>query len=128
MDFETIRAVLDRHPDLTLAIVFGSLAQGRARRESDLDIAVKARKPLTADQKIALIEDLALATGRAIDLIDLSTAGIPLLGEIIRGGTRILGSNEAYAELALRNIYLNEDFLPYVKRSLKERNRRWLDD
>jgi predicted nucleotidyltransferase len=126
MDFETIRAVLDRYPDLTLAIVFGSLAQGRARRESDLDIAVKARKPLIAGHKIALIEDLALATGRAIDLIDLATAGVPLLGEIIRGGTRILGSDEAYAELALRNIYLNEDFLPYVKRSLKERNRRWL--
>lgn len=72
-----------------------------------------------------LIEDITtLATGRPVDLIDLARVGEPLLGEIVKHGQRILGSNAELAELRLRHVYLNEDFVPYVKRMLDERNRR----
>ena len=108
--------------------MFGSVARGQARRDSDIDIgtAVQADHRLSADEKIRLIEDIALATGHPVDLVDLSTVGVPLLGEIIRHGQRILGNADDYAGLALRNIYLNEDFMPYVRRTLEERNRQWL--
>ncbi len=126
MSIEKARKALADHAYLKLAIVFGSVARGQPRRDSDIDIAVQADQALSAEQKIRLIEDIALATGRPVDLVDLSTTGVPLLGEIIRHGRRVLGNNDDYAELALRNIYLNEDFLPYVKRTLEERNRQWL--
>lgn len=126
MPFDTITTALARHPALKLAIVFGSVARGLARSDSDLDIAVQANHPLSADDKIRLIEDLALATGRPVDLIDLRTVGAPLLGEILREGKHIIGSHHDMAELALRNIYLNEDFMPYVRRALHTRNQQWL--
>ncbi|MDN5924473.1 MAG: nucleotidyltransferase domain-containing protein [Xanthomonadales bacterium] len=126
MSFDTIATALARHPALELAIVFGSVARGQARSDSDIDIAVQADHPLSADDKIRLIEDLAMATGRPVDLIDLATVGAPLLGEILRDGKRIIGRNHDLAELALRNIYLNEDFMPYVQRALHARNHQWL--
>src|SRR5699024_4356566 len=126
MSIRQATAALAKHPEIKLAIVFGSVASGRARPDSDIDIAVQADKPLTTRQTTRLIEDLALATGRPVDLIDLHGVGEPLLGEIVHHGQRILGSNHDLAELRLRHVYLNEDFMPYVRRMLEERNRRWL--
>lgn len=123
---QAIRDALQGFPELRQAIVFGSVAAGTASFGSDLDIAVEAGRPLTAERKIALIEALAVATGRPIDLIDLKTAGEPLLGEILRHGVRLLGSNDVYAELIRRHVFDMEDFAPYVERMLRERRQAWI--
>ncbi|MHB1283971.1 MAG: nucleotidyltransferase domain-containing protein, partial [Metallibacterium scheffleri] len=44
-----LRAVLARHPQVNFAMLFGSLARGTARPDSDLDLAVGAGRPLHAD-------------------------------------------------------------------------------
>lgn len=127
MSIEQLKTVLSRETDIDLAIVFGSVARKTAGSQSDVDIAVKAKTSLDTQHKMRLIEDLAAATGRPVDLIDLRTVGEPLLGEIIRTGQRILGSDAEFAELTLRHIYANEDFVPYLKRLLKERNAAWIN-
>lgn len=124
MEQQNILAALEKHPEINTAYVFGSVAKGKAKPESDLDIAVQGDKPLTAEQHIALVEDLAFATGRAIDLIDLKTAGEPLLGEILQG-QRLLGSDAEHAELIKRHLFDSADFLPYVERMLAERRAQW---
>ena len=118
--------VLERHQAIRLALLFGSLAKGTARFDSDLDLAVGADHPLDVDDTIELISDLAKATGRPVDLIDLSTVGEPLLGQIIAGGRRIVGSDTLYAELVLKHLYNQEDFVPYQRRILKERKEAWI--
>lgn len=127
MSIEQIRVALTKHPDIQLAIVFGSVARGNAHRESDIDVAVQAARPLTAQDKLHLIDDLAVATGRPVDLIDLRTAGEPLLGQILAHGTRIRGHDDDYAELVLRHVYASEDFMPYVKRLHAQRNHAWTE-
>lgn len=117
---------LRSHPELELAILFGSMAVGRERPDSDVDVAVLAAAPLDAQQKMALIADLAQATGRAVDLIDLRTAGEPLLGQILQHGRRLFGSHEAMARLISRHLVEAADFMPYVDRLLEERRRRWI--
>ncbi|MEE9905128.1 MAG: nucleotidyltransferase domain-containing protein [Chlorobium sp.] len=121
-----IRKVLERHNTIRLALLFGSLAKGTAHCESDLDLAVGADHPLDTDETMKLIADLAEALGRPVDLIDLSTVGEPLLGQIIAGGRRIVGSNTLYAELLLKHLYNQEDFVPYQRRILKERREAWI--
>lgn len=118
--------VLERHPRVRLAMLFGSLASGRARMESDLDLAVDTGRPLTAEEKIALIEDFAIAIGRPVDLIDLQTAGEPLLGQIVTQGRRIMGSDANYAELIRKHVFEAADFMPYRTRILSERRQRWI--
>lgn len=39
-----LQEVLTHFPDLVLALVFGSVAEGRPRPDSDLDIAVAAKQ------------------------------------------------------------------------------------
>ncbi len=124
MEQQDILAVLKKHPEIHTAYIFGSVAKGSAKLESDLDIAVQGDNSLTTEQHIALIGDLAVATGRAIDLIDLKTAGEPLLGEILQG-QRLLGGDAEHAELIKRHLFDSADFLPYVERMLAERRAQW---
>ena len=124
MEQQNILAALEKHPEINTAYVFGSVAKGSAKPESDLDIAVQGSNPLTTEQYIALVEDLTLATGRAIDLIDLKTAGEPLLGEILQGH-RLLGGDAEHAELIKRHLFDSADFLPYVERMLAQRRAQW---
>jgi predicted nucleotidyltransferase len=122
---DRLRAILENHPGIRQAVVFGSVASGKANPGSDLDIAIEAEHPLSAAQRMRLIEDLAAAIGRPVDLIDLKTVGEPLLGQILQHGQRILGSNTDYAALIRRHLFDAEDFLPYAQRMLHERKRAW---
>ena len=121
-----LRDVLLSYPIVEQALVFGSVAQGTARPDSDLDIAVGAQRPLTQGEKMALINSLATQTGRPIDLIDLKTVSEPLLGQILKHGRRLLGSDAAYAQLITRHVFDQADFLPYKNRVLAERREAWI--
>ena len=122
-----VKCVLEGHPEIILALLFGSTASGNAGPESDLDIAVGARRrALNAGEKAALVGELAEATGRPVDLVDLATAGEPLLGQILQKGRRIVGSDTDQAELVIRHLREQTDFLPYRQRILAERRQRWI--
>lgn len=121
-----LREVLAHFPSLVLALVFGSVAQGRQRADSDLDIAVAARQALTATEKIDIIAALAERTGRPVDLIDLKVVSEPLLGQILRHGRRLMGSDGAYGQLISRHLFEQADFMPYRTRVLAERRSAWI--
>jgi len=122
---DLLREVLAGFPAVVLAVLFGSIALGRQRPDSDLDIAVAARQALTAAEKMALIEALAERTGRCVDLIDLKVVAEPLLGQIVRHGRRLLGSDGAYGQLISRHLFEQADFMPYRSRVLAERRAAW---
>ena len=121
-----LREVFAHFPKITLAVLFGSVALRRQRADSDLDIAVAAKQALTAHEKIALVGALADRTGRPIDLIDLSVVSEPLLGQIVRHGRRVLGSDTLYGELISRHVFEQADFMPYRTRLLAERRMAWI--
>lgn len=123
---ERIRAVLEPFQFIKLAVLFGSTAGGRHGPLSDLDVAVLADTVLDTQQRIAIIDALALDWGRAIDLVDLSRTGQPLLNQIVRHGRIVMGSQESWAQLIYRNILDQSDFVPLRERILKERRERWI--
>ena len=124
---ETITCVMARHPSVVLVILFGSTAKDRPRTDSDLDIAVASSAPLTAETHIAIIEDLALAVGRPVDLIDLDRTHNPLLQQILTKGRRVLCHDRTrYAELLLRMVYEEADLMPYYRRILSDRRQAWI--
>lgn len=126
MSIPQVQAALAKHPEIELAIVFGSLARGEARRDSDVDVAVQLPTPLDADRKMQLIADIAAITGRPVDLVDLRTVGEPLLGQILKHGRQIRGEAADLVPLIQRHVYAMEDFMPYVERMLDERKRAWI--
>jgi len=121
-----LKEVLSHFPRIALAVLFGSVALGHQRADSDLDIAVAADRPLTADEKLSMISMLAERTGRPIDLIDLNVVAEPLLGQIVRHGRRVLGSDTLYGDLISRHLFEQADFMPYRTRLLAERRLAWI--
>ena len=110
------RKLLQDHPEVRLAAVFGSAARGEARPASDLDLAVALRP----GAPVATWGVLALDLGRVgldIDLVDLAAAP-PLLGfEIARAG-QVLVEREPGAWTAWRVGAMNRwwDWAPLQRR------------
>ena len=93
---------------------------------SDLDLAVVAGHRLTSGEKLAPMTGLAEQTGRPVDLVDLQAVGEPLLGQILRYGNRLLGSETCYADLIRKHLFDQADYLPYRNRILAERRQAWI--
>ncbi len=125
-DHERIKQVLERYGTIRLAMLFGSLAQGEADRDSDLDLAIGADRPLNTHEKIQLIAELAEALGRPVDLVDIYLAGEPLLGQIVTRGKKILGADTDFAFVLNKHLLNQADFMPYRSRILKERRQAWI--
>lgn len=123
---ERLRRFLGTEPSLRLAILFGSLSSGRATSTSDIDLALGFDQALTAEHRLSLIAALAELTGRAVDLVDLSRVGEPLLGQILKGGRRLYGSDADYGALISRHLFDQADFLPYRDRLLAMRREQWI--
>ena len=121
-----IRQVLKKHPQIILAVLFGSLARDTAGIDSDIDLAVSAGKPLDVNEKMQLIMDLAESIGRPVDLVDFMTVGEPLLGQIIKGGRKVLGDDSLYALMLSKHLFNQADFMPYRNRILRERRLAWI--
>jgi uncharacterized protein len=126
-DRSRLLELLEREPDVLLAIVFGSVAAGVAGRESDIDLAILAERPLDVERRITLIRRIAEATGRPVDLLDLRETGVPLLRTILREGTTLLCRDRAARDrLTSRMLADVEDLLPLRERLLRERRQRWI--
>ena len=123
---QSVVATISTQLEVQLVILFGSLATGKWDKESDLDIAVDAGRHLMVNEKISLIEKLAQQTGRPVDLVDIQSIGEPLLGQILRYGKRILGSDRHFARVLSRHLFDQADFLPYRNRILAERRQAWI--
>ncbi len=123
---QQLQVALEQDADIKLAILFGSCAKESATFASDIDIAIKLDQPLSSEKKLRFIEIIAEKMGRAVDLVDLKTVGEPLLSQIIKDGIIIKGSRQMFVDLAIKNVYANEDFLPYIKRSLRARRAMWI--
>jgi predicted nucleotidyltransferase len=122
-----ITEVLARHPSIVIAVLFGSLAADRAHRESDLDLAIASTAPIPPEIRIQLIDELAVAIGRPVDLIDLDRAHNPLLQQVLTHGRLLLCHDQTrYAELIRRMVYEEADVMPYYRRILAERRQAWI--
>ncbi len=126
-DLDAIARALASDEDLRFAVLFGSVAMDRAGPASDLDVAVLATEPLSAERKSALIARLAELTGRPVDLLDLHTSGVLVTREALTKGRLLFcRDRRAYSELTARMVTDAADFLPYVERLLRERRSAWI--
>ena len=121
-----LREVLSHFPYVGLAVLFGSVAAGRARADSDVDLAVSASRPLTSAERLQITQALAEKTGRPVDLIDLSSVSAPLLGQIVRHGKRAQGSVAEFGHLINRHLIEQADFMPLLNRVLRQRRMAWI--
>ena len=109
------------------ALLFGSFATGRANMQSDLDIAVIPDNPLSANQTMALVRDLAIQFGRPVDVIDLAVQHGPVASEALTRGRLVYCADPvAYAERLRRMVYDQEDFVSVLRKADQMVIQRWL--
>ncbi len=119
-------AFLADHPELELALVFGSLASGQARPDSDIDVAVYPKKPLAHHSLQALSDQIACATGRPVDLIDLSHADGALLRQILRSGKILFSKRPSIMGFLMERLLVwQEDLEPALTAMLSNRVKRF---
>ena len=99
-----------REAGAAYATVFGSVARGEARADSDIDVAVSFGKPMSSDLRMAIMGIVAAVSGRSADLIDLEAAGGLVLA-------RALGGREIYCD----DVATRQRMIAKVQRSEDER-------
>jgi predicted nucleotidyltransferase len=126
----TARAALAARDDLRLAIVFGSVAKGRARPDSDLDVAIL---PANADMSLAaeldLAADLSRATGREVDLVRLDLADPLTRFTVARDGVVVVANpRSAWTRFAVAAAREYHDLAPLLASAGELFRRRLLRD
>lgn len=122
-----VKAVLCAELGLKLAILYGSAVTRKMRAGSDIDIAVLFDRPLSVEQKMMLMSRLERKLQRDVDLVDLFSLSGTILKQALRQGRVLIQTKPgALTELIQRMIYNQADMMPYVSRTLIERQRRFI--
>ncbi len=120
-------ALLDE-PGIRLALLYGSFVTGAVRADSDVDIAVLFDQPLTAEKKMVLTLQLEKIFRRPIDLVDLFSLTGTILKQILCKGIVLIKKDPvALAGQIHKMIYNQADMMPYVYRTLRERQTRFIN-
>ena len=126
-DHAALARIFSTRPYVQAAVVYGSFARGELRKDSDLDLAVLAKKALTPRQHVELIGAAALAFGRPVDLIDLRTVRGPVLREALSTGTVVYRRSPMALGGVIRDMLVYEaDEAPIFNRAVERALERCL--
>ncbi len=123
----TVRSVLEHYPQIKIAYLFGSAARDQLTEGSDVDVAVAADTALSLDTRLDLATRLSQALRREIDLVDLHKASGVLLQQSLCKGKLVRQTDPALHARLITRLWFNQaDMMPYTRRILAERRRRFL--
>jgi len=108
-----------RHGCIRIAYLFGSHADGRARADSDVDVAVLLEDGADAIMDLQLGDYLSHALGKTVDVVVLNQASPILQHEVIRAGVRLMEVSPM-----VRRLYELGAFRDYVDAVFFQQQRR----
>jgi len=114
-----------KFPAVLSAYVFGSMVQGLAQSHSDIDIAVRIDKNLTAEQsfdiRLQLIDEIERCLASKIDVVILNKASLKLIHQVIGGGKIIFARNlEIEMDYVVQKQKEYFDFKYYIEKDVEE--------
>ena len=124
---------LSKQPKVQAGYIFGSVATGRVRPDSDIDVAVLLdtgiREVRMFDLRLRLIADLGAALGRSdVDVLILNHAS-PLLAHRVLSRGKLIYERSASARIRFQVMTANryadlvptlEMYIRYLKKSVRE--------
>ncbi len=109
-DIEKIKAFADSKSHLVAVYVFGSVAAGRNRRGSDLDIAVMTDRVIEGFELVQMETALSNLVGCDVDLVVFGQASPLLQHQILKYGRLVYGFDSmerVTQEVSARRQYLD---------------------
>ena len=98
---------------LKLVMLFGSFANGRNRKDSDLDIAVLGEKEISFKKSIDLVNEFTKVFHKNIDLAVLNHANPLLLHQASKGSILLYGEKKEFLAFKLYAFHRYNDYMPY---------------
>ncbi len=127
LDVNRLRAVFARYPQIWAVYLFGSVAEGRARPDSDVDLGVVLRPGMEPPSKLDLLTDLVKAGYERVDLVFLPPRmDDPVLAfEVVRHHRVVYATPDFdHGALFSKALRMREDLLHLLavhRRAYKER-------
>jgi Predicted nucleotidyltransferases len=106
---ETIIYTLNKLIDPWLIILFGSYAKGRAREESDIDIAFLTDQKVDEYQSFCIAQELAGLIGKSLDCVNLHSVNTVFQIQVIGHGKVLYCKDETR-----RKYYFLRTFKEYA--------------
>lgn len=123
---KTIIETLKMFPTIRICTLFGSAAKNKLHPRSDIDIAVADEKPLSPNMYLALVSELSRNLHREVDLIDFQKANGIILSEALCSGKILFCNDKAQLVHLIQKVWLyNADTLPFIRKILETRNKRF---
>lgn len=121
---DQLRASLSKRPGVAAVYLFGSVARGSARADSDVDVAVLFESdppPTLEGLGTDLADELEGLLGHHVDLVVLNRAPVDLIKRVLRDGDLLVDANRSLRirfEVRARNEWFDlEPFLLQYRRS-----------
>jgi predicted nucleotidyltransferase len=94
---------LRKQPNVRLAVVFGSVARGSGRADSDVDVLVRFRRD-DHRARADLVDALQEASGRRVEIVSLDQAEEAplLLADVLRDGRVLVDRDQEWPRLRRR--------------------------
>lgn len=116
---DKVRAYLDHREDVLLAFVFGSYASGRAREDSDLDVAVYMKYPLCGGDK-SIKDELESLSGKMVDLVVLNGMDPIISMEVLQNGIPVKMDDKTYRVFFAKTVSMYED-IKIIRKEAEEK-------
>lgn len=124
---ETIKIVIDRHPEITIATVFGSVTKNRMTQNSDIDIGIAGDSVFTFDFKNALMIALSSALSKEVDIVDMRAVSGTILKQALSSGHIIKKESKPTLVFLMKKLWYNQaDMMPLVDRITQAHIRRFI--
>ena len=124
---ETIRTVLGRYPEITIATVFGSITKNRMTLDSDIDIGIAGDAVFTFDYKNALMIELSSALSKEVDIVDMRAVSGTILKQALSSGEIIKKQSNSTLVYLMKKLWYNQaDMMPLVDRIAQSHIRRFI--
>jgi predicted nucleotidyltransferase len=117
---EAVSDILRAYPEIELAFLFGSFAGGTVTAESDIDIAILCRQPLSFDRREEILAALCMVMKKEIDLVVLNGASPILRMQVLKKGIILIDNASVYEDFFVRTTGEYDD-LKRVRKGIEER-------
>ncbi len=88
-----VSIVLEKMPSATAIYLFGSMADGFERKDSDVDIAILQATPIIPDVAFNLRGVLGAFLKRDVDIVDCRRCKLEMAFNIVMGGVALFASD-----------------------------------
>lgn len=113
-DTQKIRQFFQQQNKMAAVYVFGSMAAGRNRKKSDIDIALMLSEPIAPMERIKMETEMSNLLQKDVDLVIFDQASPLLQHQILKYGRLVYETDpkeRVRQEVFARSAYLDNVFL-----------------